>query len=260
MEGLVKWSNSVGISINVNKTKAMILGSNHNLRRLQEIDLPPIIIGNSTVPFSESCKNLGVFISSDLTWNDQISSIISKVNYSLSLFYKKSQALPIDVKKLLANQLLLPHFEYSCIVYNSLTAYLETKLLKLQNSCIRFIYNLKKGEHITAYRKNLGWLMPKFRRHYCLGILVYKILLYKRPSYLYRSLYDYKALPPTINLRPTTQKYFDIPLSRTSNMDSTFLINALNFWNKLPEKVRTADSLNIFKNRLYQYLLNTQNE
>ena len=47
LEGLMRWSATVGISININKTKAMILGSNYNLERLKLIDLPSIIVSNT---------------------------------------------------------------------------------------------------------------------------------------------------------------------------------------------------------------------
>lgn len=35
------------------------------------------------VPYAETCKNLGVYISVDLSWNTDISKIISKVNPAL---------------------------------------------------------------------------------------------------------------------------------------------------------------------------------
>ena len=177
---LVNWSKKIGIEINIKKTRAMILGSSYNLSRIDNLDILPVLISNTVIPFVNNFKNLGVQISRDLLWNEQISAIISKVNYSLASFYRRTRFFPRNVKILLANSLLLPHFEYCNLVYNSLTHFLDEKLKKLQNQCIRFIFDLRKFEHITPYRKQLNWLTPSGRRKFSLGVLTYKIINIKK--------------------------------------------------------------------------------
>ena len=102
LNSIVKWSSAIGIRINVDTTYSMILGSNYNLREISKINLPSIVLNNKVVPFVSGCKNLGVMVTVDLALNDYISKIASK----------KSKGLPLKVKILLVEQLVVPHFDY----------------------------------------------------------------------------------------------------------------------------------------------------
>jgi hypothetical protein len=46
--------------------------------------LPPIKVGNTFIPYSTKVRNLGVIMNSDLTWDDQISAVVSGVYFALS--------------------------------------------------------------------------------------------------------------------------------------------------------------------------------
>lgn len=253
---VVSLASSIGIDVNVNKSFAMILGSTYNLNRLKEMDIPQLIINNTAIPFVTTCKNLGIMISHDLTWNDQISRITSKVNAVLHTFYLKTKSLPVNVKILLANHLIQPHFDYACIAYDSLSDYLDGKLLKLQNRCIRYIYNLRRDQSVVIFRKKLRWLTPRDRRTFCIGILTYKLLTYKRPNYLYQSLIQHKSFP-TRALR-SNSKFFDTPFSSTATFDSTFQIRAIKLWNDLPIEIVSVSGIGTFRSKLLKHLLDDQ--
>lgn len=94
----VNWSKKAGITINLNKAKATVLGSTQNFRKIKCLDLLLIIIimDNKVIPFVKSCRNLGVDISSDLMWKNHISKIASKINAALSNFH---QAVKIFANK-----------------------------------------------------------------------------------------------------------------------------------------------------------------
>lgn len=107
-----------------------------------------------------------------------ISKIRSKVNAAFWNFYRRSRSLPLRIKILLVKQLVLSHFGYACVVYDGLFEYLDLKLLRLENQCIRFIYNFKKDGHITSYGRKLKWFTSDVRRKYLLGMQVFKILMF----------------------------------------------------------------------------------
>ncbi|XP_018406192.1 PREDICTED: RNA-directed DNA polymerase from mobile element jockey-like [Cyphomyrmex costatus] len=66
---LLKWTHDYGLTLNARKTKAIILGSTQNLASFNGLLLPPIIVGTEVIPYSDHVMNLGVIISSDLSWN-----------------------------------------------------------------------------------------------------------------------------------------------------------------------------------------------
>lgn len=61
---------------------------------------------------------------------------------------------------------------------------MNAKLQRLVNNGIRFIFNLRKDDHITPYRVRLGWLTVADRRLFFLGVALYQVLLTSSPVYL----------------------------------------------------------------------------
>lgn len=257
LANIEKWSSEIGIDININKTQAMVLGTNYNLQKFNKLILPAIVIKNKVIPFANNCKNLGAYITNDLTWNVHTSNIISKVNSALINFYKKTKCLPIKVKIMLACQLLLPHFDYACVVYDDLSDYLNARLQVLQNQCIRFIFGLNKQQHITPYRTQLKWLTTKGRRRYLFGCLIYKLLKTKKPQYLFELLEQHFSYPVR-ELRSAEHKTFDIPFDRSTIFDRTFQFRATSLWNFLPNKVTESDTIAMFKKRLFKFIFDNE--
>ena len=79
------WTTNNALSINVNKTKAIIFGSNHNIKILRSmIYLSGIEIqDNVSIPFVDTVTNLGVVMDSKLTWKAQVDSVSRRVNRAL---------------------------------------------------------------------------------------------------------------------------------------------------------------------------------
>ena len=55
---------------------------------------------------------------------------------------------------------------------------------RFTNSGLRYIFSIRNDEHIPPFRNKLSWLSNDSRRLYFPGILLYKILRFKQPSYL----------------------------------------------------------------------------
>ena len=201
---------------------------------------------------------MGVILSNDLTWNEHVSKITSNINFILINLYQNSHVIPRKVKIDLVMHLAMPHFDYACIVYDSLTKYLDDKLQILQNRCIRFIFNLKKDISITPFRKKLMWLTVRSRREYFLGLSIYKILKFQKPVYLYSLFQKYFSIP-LCSLRPSSQRIFDPPLAINNTYESSYHIRVMNFWNGLPESIRNSDSETILRRKNFDFLFRKEN-
>lgn len=138
-------------------------------------------------------------------------------------------------------------------MYNDLGEVLNTKLQRLINKGIRFIFNLRYDEHITPYREQLGWLTVKNRRLYFLGIEMFKIERGISPSYLvdFFVRHDGSLLRSRRIAGPQT---FHIPLHRTATYQNSFHLAGIYLWNFLPDTVTSAPSLAVFKARLNAHL------
>lgn len=253
---IADFANVNGLSLNINKSKALILGSNAYVSSLNLSLLDAIEINNIKLPYDCSVRNLGVQFSSDLSWSSQVAYISQKVHATLHKlkYHKNSLSLQLIIK--LISTLILPHFDYCCLVYNDMTDELNSKLQVLANNCIRFIYDLRRDDHVSPFRRRLGWLTVKQRRLYFLGIMVYKILRLQSPNYLSELLQRADDTLRRSVRFPVSSSTFLIPNHRTTAYHRSFRLSAAYFWHALPQHIVAATSLNIFKSKLYTHLFN----
>ena len=177
-----------------------------------------------------------------------VHSMLSNINETLST----------DIRIKLVSALILPHLDYCCLVYHGLAEGLNLKLQRLLNLCIRFIYNLRRSEHITPYRQRLSWLSVENRRLYFLGIMAYRVRNLTVPAYISDLFCE-----PSSDLRHSTrhsdpQLAFHIPLHRTTTYCSSFRLSAAYFWNSMPQEIVSAQNLRRFKGLLFEFLRSSE--
>ena len=146
--------------------------------------------------------------------------------------------------------LLFPVIDYCCLVYNNLSNDINFRLQKLVNSGIRYIYGLKRWEHITPYRLELGWLTTAARAKYFAANLLLKIFNTATPSYLL-AFFDF-----AVANRPVRgeMKPLDIRGFNTETLKKSFHISSAYIWNSLPSNIRNIISAPHFKSCLHQHL------
>ena len=152
------------LNLNVGKSKILIFGSTAYVNQINYYDLPCISVHGINLPYVSSERNLGVWMMSDLSWSRHVSCISRKVHGTLHVLKYHKDSLSEEMRIKLVTALILPHLDYCCLFYHGLTDGLYKKLQKLVNLGIPFIYNLKRGEHITPFRQRLNWLIVRNRR------------------------------------------------------------------------------------------------
>ena len=127
-------------------------------------------------------------MTTDLTWNEHIRSVSSKVHNALFKLRQHAWLIPPDVNKLLVQTLVISHLDYACLVYDSMPGYLKLKVERLMNGGICYTYNLRRDSHIIPYRSELEWLKACDRRKYFQGCFTFRLLNTQRPLYFYQAL------------------------------------------------------------------------
>ena len=160
-----------------------------------------------------------------------------------------------DDTKLFVNSMVTSHLDYGNSLLYGIQGKLTDKLQKVQNSSARLIEQLKKYDHITEARKELHWLPVIARPEFKILTLTYKASNNSAPDYL-KSLLKLKS---NTNLRRSERSNTDIDLEipRTKLVnygDRSFSKAAPVLWNKLPEYIKKAKSVNIFKKELKTHL------
>ena len=102
--------------------------------------------------------------------------VCTKVTSKLKSLYRKSRFFLKDLRRLLFNALIQPHFDYTCPAwYPNLNKKYNSKLLVLKNKCIRFCLQLGNRQHIgTEHLDKINELPIDQRFKQCLSTTVFK--------------------------------------------------------------------------------------
>ena len=97
------------------------------------------------------------------------------------------------LRKRLVESLVIPHLEYCSVVYLDASSTLRTRLQRLSNACVRFIFEVRRDTHITPYRRQLEWLRNDTRRDSFALLLMYRIVRIKEPAILLPSFTPFQS-------------------------------------------------------------------
>ena len=223
---------------------------------LPTIFIPPqITINNLSISYANKIKNLGILIDPTLQFNIQTKSLSQSINYILHNLRTIRPFINFNTAKLLATSFILPRLDYcnSCLYASSQS--IINKLQRLQNSAIRFIFNITKysRQHISPLRTKLHWLPIKSRIIYKIALTIHLATHLNTPDYLANLLTPNTTIYEQRHINKFKLKT-PVLLHLTSSQHKSFSIHAPKIWNDLPHHIRSIDSTVTFKSKLKTYL------
>jgi hypothetical protein len=114
----------------------MLIGTYQSLAKMPEIS---IHINNEPLHKVTISKYLGMFIDSNLKWDDHINNMIPKISAKIGILRSLKKIIPTETLQQLYNAIVQPHFDYGDAVYNSAFQTSKTRLQKLQTRAARLI-------------------------------------------------------------------------------------------------------------------------
>ena len=91
------WLNDNKLTLNVDKTKTMLIGSDSKLRKFNSLSVSVL---DNQLDSVRSFKYLGVVLSSNFTWTEHVEHVTSKVNQRLGLLRRIKHLLPYNARLL----------------------------------------------------------------------------------------------------------------------------------------------------------------
>ena len=218
------------------------------------LSLPPIIFNGTVIPISPCVKDLGLHLDSTLSWQSQVSSVCLRVNGTLRSLYRLRNFLPAKTKTMLRQTLIFPLTDYGDVCYFDLNVVLLDKLDRVLNNCIRYIYNLRKYDHVSSFRAELNWLPIRQRRSLRVLTTLFSLINSPSPPSYLISHFQYLCSTHARSLRSSNNLLLNCPSHTSDFIHSSFHIQAILLWNALPLDIRTATSRYAFKQKLRSYL------
>ena len=144
---------------------------------------------------------------------------------------------------------MLLFFDYCDSTLTDSTDEMSLRLDRALNACVRFIFDLKKGDHVTPHYRALAWLRAHERRRFHLLRYVHILIHRKTPTYLAEkfSFIDTPSTRSELTLRT--------PIHRTSVFNKSFQVSGCREWNSLPFEVRRLESAAAFRGALIDMVM-----
>ena len=115
LENVHKWLISNKLTLNVEKTEYMIIGSRNRLNQIHSN--PEIVIGEQTIERVARKEFLGVIVNEKLNWHEQIDTQCKKISKNIALLRRAKNYITTDALVIMYNAFVLPHFTYCSTVW-----------------------------------------------------------------------------------------------------------------------------------------------
>ena len=253
LEIIYNVSHKHNLSLNPNKCVVLMFGGRNDVDALSQMQIK---INGENLPIVKSAKSLGVVFDDSLKFNLQVNKVIQKAYINLKLLYSNRHILNFNMRKNLCEALVLSHLTYCIFIYEPCLGTVDKgRLQKIQNSCCRFIYGLRKYDRgISARIKILRWLNISNRSKLHLLSFAHSTLRSGVPLYI-REKFIRRHQQHSVNIR--SHHVFNIPRFRTALFKKSFSYNAIKPYNSLPPSLKIC-SPSIFKYKLKSLLLSDQ--
>ena len=173
LQSLSHWLNNNLLTLNYDKTKFMIFT---NRQRSTPSDIN-ITINNKTVLQATSFKYLGLTLTPDLSWQQHIDNMITKINRRLGVLRRIKQFLNLDTRCILYTSLILPLFDYADTIWGDKNnVVLMNSLQTLENKAAKIILDELPWYSATEALRRLKWTKLQTRRHNHRCTFIYKCM------------------------------------------------------------------------------------
>jgi len=188
-------------------------------------------------------KLLGVKIDENLSWIDQINHVTKSAQSILQVIKKFKRFTPFNVRKTLAESLVLSKINYCNTVYSQIPQYMKKRIQRVQTCAAGYV--LRKFAHREDVVK-LGWLLVEQKIEMDLAVAGFKALNDNNwPSYL-----KMNKLVPRRGLRSNDHGPMIDP-----GVDGSFQAQVAKVFNSLPKSLREEQFIKVFYKNTKKYYL-----
>ena len=132
--------NKLSIHFGEDKTKSILSAPLNKCKKLRKLN---ISYGSLKIKQYSEVTYLGCILDKSLSGESVALNVVSEIDTRLKFLDRQNKFLSPQLRRLLCNALIQPHFDYACSVwYLTLNKKFKTNLQTLQNKCVRFCLQL----------------------------------------------------------------------------------------------------------------------
>ena len=257
LEAISNFSRVNCLRLNYDKNKYIIFASKHNLTRLNNMQLDELKIDGESIERKNVVKNLGVFMDESLSFENHIVKLIQRAYLKLKTSWKYSKFLSEESKIVIVESYVLSQYNYCNVIFRTASKTLWDRIQKTQNNCVRFIYNLRKYDHISSEFSKLNTLNMYNRSLLHALTYMFKCVSEKVPVYLSENIRYVRDTNPRITR--AQDQLLGYAFNNRYGAE-TFFNRVGGIYNNFTKKVIIKPNCSIvtFKRKATQFLLSCQ--
>ena len=174
IDDIKDWMTDNKLKLNDDKTEVMVIASS---RMSTALSIPESFdIGNASLPFSDTVKNLGVTLDCHLSLKTHVLNVVRTANFELRRISSIRRLLTTEATATLVSAFILSRLDYCNSLLSGCPRSLILCLQKVQNNAARLILGISKREHISPHLASLHWLPIDSRIKYKLACICYNYM------------------------------------------------------------------------------------
>ena len=159
-ENICDWfvDNKLIIHFGEGKIKSILFASKRRSKNVRQLN---IRYNHINIKQHLQVTYLGCVLDERMSCEPMAVKMINKINEKLKFLYRKNRYLIKELRRMLCNALIQPHFNYACPAwYPNLNEKMQKKIQIMQNKFIRFCLKLDKMRHVSEEEfKSINWLI-----------------------------------------------------------------------------------------------------
>ena len=238
---LQKWCKENGIYINVTKTKKMVFGSSHMLKKIVPKD---ILLEGETIEDVPVYTYLGVVMDRQVNFEAHAKKLIDRTAAKLVQMRKMRRFITRQAAIMVYKNMILPVLEYGNIFLSATNLETRKKMQVLQNKALRCALLEDNFSNVSDLHCAARLNKLKHRRDR-------QVLLFMYP--LAQVSENLKKKCVGVRTRSSQKKSMKVKKPNTERFKRSVVYRGPKMWNVLSKDTQFCDSYHQFKSKLDKY-------
>ena len=230
---IIKWLCVNRLSFNANKTEFIIFDNQDQIDQLS-VNLSDTLV---TINECKVTKYLGLMLDSKLSFKQHVDYIKKKISKRIGAMYRSSKLLPVKYRKMFANALMLPQFDYLDTIYCRASKTKLAELDLLYKKVAKIALGLPQMESTLTVYKDMKWLPLHLRRQLHLSNYMHRIMNDNCPTN-FKNKFRYIS-------GGRNSDSCNLYVNRSASHKEFHYLGA-KCWNNLPHDMRTLTDISCF--------------
>ena len=233
----IDWLTNNDMIVNPSKFQSIILSKS------KESIKTALKIKEKTIQTQKEVKLLGINIDEKLNFDKHIGIICSRAGGQLNSLYRLRKFMSHSTIKASINSFVMSNFNYCPLVWHFTTAKSKMKVEKIQERALKLQNGNKSESTYEELLQTSGNCTMELNRIKSLCTEIYKTLNGYNPSYM-KSIFQRSGNRSSIRFRYNicSAKHY-----QTNFGTKSLRVLGPQIWNNLPDDIKSADNLQIFK-------------